>query len=120
MLNHGRGTLGPLEKGKNRKVPSPADTGSDGERGARRHPIHVKQKAGAADPTRKRTDVTTVDARNNFSDLVNRAAYGKEQVVLTRRGRAVAAIVPIEDLIDGELLNEKNLIGAKEIDLEGS
>ena len=44
------------------------------------------------------TALSTVKARENFSDLVNRSAYGKERVVLTRRGKGVAAVVPIEDL----------------------
>jgi prevent-host-death family protein len=42
--------------------------------------------------------ITTVKARENFSDLVNRSAYGKERVVLTRRGKGIAAVVPMEDL----------------------
>ncbi len=37
-------------------------------------------------------------ARRNFSDVVNRAAYGKERIVLTRRRKGVAALVPLEDL----------------------
>lgn len=49
------------------------------------------------------TTVDTVRARNAFSDVVNRAAYGKERIILTRRGRALAAIVPLEDV---ELLRE--------------
>ncbi|MFQ5619192.1 MAG: type II toxin-antitoxin system Phd/YefM family antitoxin [Rhodospirillales bacterium] len=42
--------------------------------------------------------IPTVKARDEFSDLVNRAAYGKERVVLTRRGKALAAVVPLEDV----------------------
>lgn len=42
--------------------------------------------------------VSTVDARNNFGDLMNRAAYGKERLILTRRGKKLAALVPVEDL----------------------
>ena len=42
--------------------------------------------------------VTTVDARNQFSDVLNRAAYGREHVVLTRRGKPIAAVVSYEDL----------------------
>jgi prevent-host-death family protein len=41
---------------------------------------------------------TTVEARNHFGDVINRAAYGKERVILTRRGQELAAVVPIEDL----------------------
>ncbi len=44
------------------------------------------------------TKVTTVKARDQFSDVINRAAYGKERVVLTRRGKDLAAVVPIEDV----------------------
>ncbi len=47
--------------------------------------------------------ISTVKARNEFSTLVNRAAFGKERLLLTRRGKAVVAIVPIEDI---ELLEE--------------
>jgi prevent-host-death family protein len=42
--------------------------------------------------------VTTVAARRHFSDLINRVAFGKERIVLTRRNRALAAVVPIEDI----------------------
>ena len=42
--------------------------------------------------------VSTVKARDEFSDVINRAAYGKERVVLTRRGKELAAVVPIEDV----------------------
>jgi antitoxin Phd len=44
------------------------------------------------------TKVTTVNARQQFSDIVNRTAYGKERIVLTRRGKEVVALVSIEDL----------------------
>lgn len=49
------------------------------------------------------TTMTTAKARQKFSDLINRAAYGKERIVLTRRGKKLAVIVPIEDL---EILEE--------------
>ena len=42
--------------------------------------------------------ISTVKARDEFSDLVNRVAYGKERVVLTRRGKPLAAVVPLEDV----------------------
>lgn len=42
--------------------------------------------------------IPTVKARNEFADILNRAAYGKERVVLTRRGKSLVAVVPIEDL----------------------
>jgi prevent-host-death family protein len=48
-------------------------------------------------------EITTVEAREQFAEVVNRAAYGKERLILTRRGKALAAIVPIDDL---ELIRE--------------
>ena len=38
------------------------------------------------------------EAREAFSTTVNRVAFGGERVVLTRHGKRVAAVVPIEDL----------------------
>ena len=42
--------------------------------------------------------VSTVIARNEFSTVLNRAAFGKERVILERRGKAIAAVVPMEDV----------------------
>ncbi len=42
--------------------------------------------------------VSAAEARNEFSDIINRASFGKERIVLTRRGKELAAVVPIEDL----------------------
>jgi prevent-host-death family protein len=42
--------------------------------------------------------VTTVLARNDFSTVVNRAAFGKERVILKRRGKPIAAVVSMEDV----------------------
>jgi prevent-host-death family protein len=44
------------------------------------------------------TRLTASEAREGFSDTLNRVAYGGERIVLRRRGRDLAAIVPIEDL----------------------
>lgn len=49
-------------------------------------------------PVRALTAATTVDARNGFAELVNRAAYGKERVLLKRRGKSIAALVPLDDI----------------------
>lgn len=51
------------------------------------------------------------EARESFSTTVNRVAFGGERVVLTRHGRRVAAVVPIEDL---ELLEQ--LEDARDLD----
>ena len=42
--------------------------------------------------------ISTVKAREQLSTVINRTAFGKERIVLTRRGKEVAAVVPIEDV----------------------
>jgi prevent-host-death family protein len=54
-------------------------------------------------------DITKV--RQNFSEVVNQVAYGKERVVIARHGKSLVALVPIEDL---ELLEQLE----EQVDLE--
>jgi prevent-host-death family protein len=42
--------------------------------------------------------VRTEELRSNLSTILNRAAYGSTPVVVTRRGRQIAAVVSITDL----------------------
>ena len=49
------------------------------------------------------TTISTADARKHFADIVNKVAYGKEPIVLTRRGQEVAALVSIDEF---ELLQQ--------------
>ncbi len=42
--------------------------------------------------------ITTSTARTEFADILNRAAYAGERVILHRHKKPVAAVVPIEDL----------------------
>jgi prevent-host-death family protein len=49
------------------------------------------------------TAVSATEARDAFGETLNRVAYGKERVVLSRRGKPLAALIPLEDL---ELLEE--------------
>lgn len=42
--------------------------------------------------------VTLSDARDSLGDLVNRAAYAGERVVIERRGKPAAVLVPVSDL----------------------
>jgi prevent-host-death family protein len=44
------------------------------------------------------TAMTTVDAKEKFAELINHIIHTKERIVLTRRGKEVAAIIPLEDL----------------------
>jgi prevent-host-death family protein len=43
-------------------------------------------------------NISTVEARNKFSNIINRVAFGKERVVLTRRGEELVALIPAEDV----------------------
>ena len=52
--------------------------------------------------------------REGFADAINRAAFGNERVLLRRRGRAVAAVVPLNDLRLLEALeNRIDLVDAR-------
>ena len=42
--------------------------------------------------------VTTAEARKKLAEIVNRVAYGKEPVILTRRGEEIAALISMEEL----------------------
>src|SRR5437899_107898 len=44
------------------------------------------------------TRLNLSQAREEFSDLVNRAAYAKERMIVSHRGQDLAAVIPIEDL----------------------
>jgi len=44
------------------------------------------------------TTISAEKARNSFSELVSHTAYSKDRVVVTRNGKKLVAIVPIEDL----------------------
>ncbi len=39
--------------------------------------------------------VTASDARNRLSDLLGEVAYGKAEVLITRRGKPLAKLVPV-------------------------
>jgi len=54
------------------------------------------------------------EARGEFAELVNRAAYRHERVLLTRHGKAVAAIIPTDDLELLEALEDKEDLEAIE------
>jgi prevent-host-death family protein len=47
--------------------------------------------------------VNATEARSDFADLLNRVAYRGDRIVVHRRGKNVAALVPIRDL---DLLRE--------------
>ena len=41
--------------------------------------------------------VNTVEAKEQFTDIVNRVAHNKERIILSRRGKDIAVIIPLED-----------------------
>lgn len=42
--------------------------------------------------------ISTRHARDKFTEMINRARFKKERIIISRRGKPVAAIVPIEDV----------------------
>jgi prevent-host-death family protein len=44
------------------------------------------------------TRIEATRARQEFADAINRVAYRRDRIVVSRRGKDVAAIVPIDDL----------------------
>jgi len=66
------------------------------------------------------TKITTADARNEFADVINRASFGKERFVLTRRGKKLAAIIPVEDLELLEALEDQLDVSAAKAALKES
>ena len=70
-------------------------------------------------------NVSAADARKQLAELLNRAAYGKESFVVTRHGKEMGAIVPVEDLALLERLKrfasrEELAAALREIDEEGT
>lgn len=47
------------------------------------------------------------DARENFADTVNKVAFAKERISLTRKNKPVACLVPMEDVKLLEMLENK-------------
>ncbi len=64
--------------------------------------------------------IGVTEARDQLGELVNRAAYSDERIVLTRHGRPVAALVPIavlQELEDAE--DTADLAAAREAAVDG-
>jgi prevent-host-death family protein len=52
--------------------------------------------------------INTADAKEEFSELINRVTHNNEQIILTRRGKEIAAIVPYEDYLLIQNIQNKN------------
>ncbi len=64
--------------------------------------------------------LSATDARQGFSDLIHRIEYGGERAILQRHGKDVAAIVPIEDVVLLEVLDEQLDIEETRADLRAA
>lgn len=53
------------------------------------------------------TRVAASEARDHFAEVLNRVAFGRERVVLERRGKDLAALVSLDDLRILEALEER-------------
>ena len=54
----------------------------------------------------QKNTVSTSEARRSFADLLGRAQYAHESFRITRKGKPVAAIVPLDDLEAMEALED--------------
>lgn len=53
------------------------------------------------------TIISSSQAREHFPEVVSEAAFAKKRFVVTRRGKRLAAIIPIEDLDMIEAIENK-------------
>jgi prevent-host-death family protein len=60
----------------------------------------------AATTTHPDDTMTAAEARDNFSDLLNRVAFGQERILVTRHGKGLAALISVDDLEQLEALEE--------------
>ncbi len=44
------------------------------------------------------TAIEVSQAKQEFSELIQRTTQNRERIILTRRGKEIAALIPIEDL----------------------
>ena len=58
------------------------------------------------------TRVAANDMRKDFAEALNRVAYAGERIIIHRRGKDAAVLVPIEDLALIEAAEDKRDIAA--------
>ncbi len=51
-----------------------------------------------AKPSAATGAISAAHARGHLAELINRVAYAKDRVILTRRSKPLAAMVPMEDV----------------------
>ncbi len=57
--------------------------------------------------THQGTIFTAAEMRENLAEVLNRAAYCQERIIVTRHGKALVAVVPIADLEELERLEDE-------------
>jgi prevent-host-death family protein len=58
-------------------------------------------------PPKVLLSVSTNELRDNLSQWINRAVFGREPVLVTRRGRKIAAIISIADFAFLETMRQR-------------
>ena len=43
-------------------------------------------------------EINIIDAKETFNELITRVSHNKERVVITRRGKELAVLIPMDDL----------------------
>lgn len=56
--------------------------------------------------------ISTMEVRERLGDYLNRVALRHDQFIIERKGKALAAMVPVEKLLQLERAAKENLLGA--------
>jgi prevent-host-death family protein len=51
--------------------------------------------------------MSATEARNHFSETLNKVSFGKDRIVIHRNDKDVAALVPLEDVELLEMIEDK-------------
>lgn len=68
--------------------------------------------------TTARKGVSTTDARNNFSELISKVAYGGDRIEITRNGKPAVALISTDDLEALEAIEDKMDVAAAQEAME--
>ncbi|MAZ77132.1 MAG: prevent-host-death family protein [Legionellaceae bacterium] len=52
-------------------------------------------------------NISSVHARERFSEIINRVVFGRERIIINRHGQGTVAMVPLEDLQLLELIEDQ-------------
>jgi len=54
------------------------------------------------------TTITTIEAKEEFSELISRVSHNKERIILTRRDKEIAALICMEDFALLQTVQDKS------------